>query len=348
MALQPGLPEAHQALAGIYHADRQMTQALLEYQAALERQPSNAEILESIAWVQTDLGLWEESFETLKRAMTLNPRLGRLACWAGGRCFGLRDFKNAIDLPRSRHPSDPRQILSLCLSDLDLHELGRRNRSSQKSPRGDSERTWTWRVGHRSTIPGSRWRLWMATSQPPWRFSIREPGRHMSFVRSMFPRIFFAPKSTSLWVSETVDELSTSQPATTYSPKSSSSRKMPGFAAHWVSRMLAWGNERLQSGQGELSLELLLGSQAETLGYILKDTAQIYTMLGEKDKALDQLQRLLSAPALFAVAGYLQLDPYVGIVTFRGPVSGADAEVPALIPTTPDSPSRRSEPGRAS
>ena len=46
--------------------------------------------------LQGQLGDWEESLETMLKAMELNPELGRIACAAGGMCWGLQRYPEAI------------------------------------------------------------------------------------------------------------------------------------------------------------------------------------------------------------------------------------------------------------
>ena len=60
--------------------------------------------------------------------------------------------------------------------------------------------------------------------------------------------------------------------------------------------------------EGGLGIELLGGSQDLDLGWRLKDLAQIYVMVGAEDKAIDQLEHLLSVPAPFWTP-YLEVDP---------------------------------------
>ena len=67
-----------------------------EYQKVLESQPNNGDVFEAIGWVQTYLGQWEEALTSMKTALELNPRLGRLACWTGGRNFALRNFSEGV------------------------------------------------------------------------------------------------------------------------------------------------------------------------------------------------------------------------------------------------------------
>ncbi len=305
--LQPDLPEAHQALAGIYHVERQMTQALLEYQTVLERQPSNAEVLESLAWVQTDLGLWEESLETLKRAMMLNPRLGRLACWAGGRCFGMRDFENAMTYhDRAIHLTPDRSCPYACQTWIFMNWDGETDRARRVLEE----------IPNQMDMEG-----WPPLNYPWFTVEIME-GNFAAALEILDRgtkeayefRAFYIPKD--LLRAQVYELMGEREGGRAFYESArdhllSKIERQPEDARLRSALGIAYaglGEREAAIREGELGVDLLLGSQAETLGYILKDLAQIYTMLGDRDKALDQLQRLLSRPALFAV-GYFQLDP---------------------------------------
>lgn len=75
LELAPNLPEAHLARGYYhYHGYRDYESALREFEIAGEGIPGNAELFEARAYVQRRLGQWEQSVETLNRAIELDPR----------------------------------------------------------------------------------------------------------------------------------------------------------------------------------------------------------------------------------------------------------------------------------
>ena len=61
--------------------------------------------------------------------------------------------------------------------------------------------------------------------------------------------------------------------------------------------------------EGELAVELLpMSKEAWRGAYRAEDLARIYTMVGEYDAAIDQLEILLAVPSITAV-GMLRIDP---------------------------------------
>ena len=98
LELNPDLPETHYALGMIFRSggEQDRKRALKEFDLVLKNPPSNAEVFAAIGHIEKDLGRWEEARTTMRKAMDLNPRLGRLACWTGGYSFALRDFQEAM------------------------------------------------------------------------------------------------------------------------------------------------------------------------------------------------------------------------------------------------------------
>lgn len=74
-SIQPNLAEAHIAMGYYYyHGNRNYTEALKQFDTALQYQPNNADIISAIAFVQRRLGNFEESITNLERAISLDPR----------------------------------------------------------------------------------------------------------------------------------------------------------------------------------------------------------------------------------------------------------------------------------
>ena len=75
LALAPDLGEAHLALGDYYNFVRSdWTRALGEYSAGRKLAPSNADLLKGEGLVERSQGRWEESQTALKQAQTLDPR----------------------------------------------------------------------------------------------------------------------------------------------------------------------------------------------------------------------------------------------------------------------------------
>jgi serine/threonine-protein kinase len=75
LALAPDLPDAHVAM-GYYHywGHRDYTQALEEFGTAAKREPNNAEVAAAIGFILRRQGKWDQAVASLKRATELDPR----------------------------------------------------------------------------------------------------------------------------------------------------------------------------------------------------------------------------------------------------------------------------------
>jgi serine/threonine-protein kinase len=74
-ALDPGLPETHLALGYYrYYGQRDFIGALAEFQQAEQSLPNNADVIEAIAVIQRRLGDWDQAIAGLRRAIELDPR----------------------------------------------------------------------------------------------------------------------------------------------------------------------------------------------------------------------------------------------------------------------------------
>jgi serine/threonine protein kinase/tetratricopeptide (TPR) repeat protein len=98
LELEPDLPEAHHARGLLYiTADKDDRRAIEEFQVALSLGGS-AEVYLSMSDAQQNLGLWDEVEATLDTAMELHPHAGEYACSAGGIRIYQRRFREALEL----------------------------------------------------------------------------------------------------------------------------------------------------------------------------------------------------------------------------------------------------------
>jgi TolB-like protein/Tfp pilus assembly protein PilF/tRNA A-37 threonylcarbamoyl transferase component Bud32 len=94
--LGPNLPETHMAL-GYYHYWGRLDYdaALKEFEAALRLQPSNAELLQAIGYVERRRGRWEESLARFVEALRYDPRSGVRSFEVGDNYLSLHMFSEA-------------------------------------------------------------------------------------------------------------------------------------------------------------------------------------------------------------------------------------------------------------
>jgi TolB-like protein/DNA-binding winged helix-turn-helix (wHTH) protein/Tfp pilus assembly protein PilF len=96
LRLSPALGEAHMALGLCLHwAEKNYDAALKEFELAATASPNNAEIYVYIGGLYRRQGRWRESIATFERARALDPRNGSIAFMAGNNYLFVRDWAAA-------------------------------------------------------------------------------------------------------------------------------------------------------------------------------------------------------------------------------------------------------------
>ncbi len=98
LALGPNLPETHLALGYYrYHAQRDFTGALAEFQQAEQGLPNNVDVIEAIAFINRRLGHWDEAIGGFRRIVELDPRNINAYNNLAVTYTALRRFPEALD-----------------------------------------------------------------------------------------------------------------------------------------------------------------------------------------------------------------------------------------------------------
>ena len=307
LELDPGLPEAHYALGVISSSEGDWDRALDEYQIVLKSQPSNVEVFEQISEVQSALGQWEESLTTLRTAMKLDLRFGSLACWAGGRSLGLRDFSEAIrSHDRAIQLTPDRSCPYYCKALIYLNWDGSTERARRflegLPPNVDLEGT-----------PPINYD-WVIVDMIERRY--QEALRRLSsgssevyeFVNFYVPKDRLAAQIHGLMNRPALEQAHYEEARDPLEAKVEEQPKDHRMHSSLGIAFAGLGRRDDAIREGRLGIELLAGNRDASLGFRLKDLAQIYVMVGEYDEAIGQLEHLLSVPAHFS-APYLKADP---------------------------------------
>ncbi len=307
ISLDPDLPDAHFALGQISASGHDWGRAIEEYELALKVRPGDPEIMAGTAEMQWFLGRWDDSLDTLTKAMEVSPREGRLACFVGGRRFGLRDYRGALDAHQRAiqlvpDRTCPYQCKALIYLNWD----------------GDATRTLEFLQGLPPTLD--------LEGRPPinypWVIAELVAGRYAEALARL-----------SRGSSEAYDGVAY------YVPKDLLRAQVHGLqgqtelqrvhyddARRHLEKVIAErpADDRLHGPlgvayaglgrredalrEGELGLELLAGKRNPAFGFWLRDMAQIRMMLGDHDEAIEQLEQVLSVPSFFS-AEFLGADP---------------------------------------
>jgi len=108
LALDPRLSGANATLGNIFlWHEWNPPAAVMAYRQALELDPDSLSALLSIALLQTVTGEYDESLQTIDRAIALAPLQAGVHANAGWRLLGARRFKAALEAARRAEELDP-------------------------------------------------------------------------------------------------------------------------------------------------------------------------------------------------------------------------------------------------
>jgi tetratricopeptide (TPR) repeat protein len=298
LALNPDLPEAHTALGAVHAAQGRRQQALQEYRIALSSQPSSAEVYEAIGHVQQDLGLWADTLASMERAAVLNPRFGRLSCWAGGAQFGLRHFEEALDLhERAIDLAPDRSCPYVCMADIFLNADGNTDRARDFLAQLPSS------IGLEEQRPINY--SWVTVDMMDGNYQAALDRQASGATEAYAFMAYYVPKdllAAQIYGLMGQGELERTHYEAARDLLEEGLKDSPDDPRLHGSLGVAYaglGQRDSAILEGRLALELLEGNEDEKLGFRIKDLAQIYTLVGEEDAAVDELERLVSIPAFF-------------------------------------------------
>jgi len=305
LELNPDLPESHIAMGYYYyHGHRKYDEALEYFITARHLQPNNAEIIAAIGYVERRLGRWEESIETLDRAISLDPMNSDLHWNQGATHTWLRSYEKARSAYEKSLSLAPDYHLVKIL-DAEINILWR----------GDTETVRTF-VENYSHIKREHPVSWLFLQ-----FSIRDYQdmiRTVSQVPGDIYRDQYYLLPSSYFLGLAYDYLGEDERAHRYYEEALAQMEKL-YADHrddWRYRSgigqiyAGLGREEEAIEEGKKAVELLPLSLDAGLGYIPKENlARIYAYLQRTEEAVELLRELLSIPSRLSIPR-LKVDPW--------------------------------------
>ncbi len=304
MALAPGRPESQLALGQYLElVEHEHEHALDAFQAGLKSAPGNAELLTNAALTEQSLGHWDAALEHLERAQALDPRSAVTSRRLSQTLIRLRRYPEAI--AAADHG------LALAPANLDLLE----NKVMASLGQGDFAgaqaviRSAPAEVEPTALVAafGNYWDLGWALDEPQQQLLLRLPAgaydndqgtwggvaAQLHYLRGDLSKTRVYADSGRAGYAETLK-------ATPDDPQ----RRV------FLGLMLAYlGRKADAVREGERAVSLMPASRDGYMGpYIQHQLARIYTIVGEPDKAVDQLEQLLKMP-YYLSPGWLRIDP---------------------------------------
>jgi non-specific serine/threonine protein kinase len=306
LELQPDLPEAHVALGYYYYWGlRQYGKALDALADARELRPNDTEILEAGAWIKRRRGELESAIEDIERSFDLNPRDATLPQHVGETHMYLREYAKAehaydksIAIAPDQQLTYILKVMNACLWTGDTQK-GREILESMPRKRSDVS-TFSWfyqEFCERDYAEALNRVAELESYEDQWRFSPR--AQLEGFIHSLNSEPDLARESFE--TARLILEAEINKRPDDHRVRSSLGIVYAGL-----------GRTEDAIREAKLAVKLYPVSKDALIGPSrIKDLALVYTMVGDYDAALDQIDYLLSIPAFFSVP-MLELDPLWG------------------------------------
>jgi serine/threonine protein kinase/Flp pilus assembly protein TadD len=304
LQLQPRLADGHLAMSTyLQYVAKDNEGGLLQARQGLANDARSADLMWAAASAETGLGRWDLALEHLEQARSLDPRSIRTASRLASTLLWMRRYPAAHDAVN--------YALSLSPQGLSLIEM----KAMIFLAQGDLAAAKGWLARQAAEIPsadlvlnfGLYWDLMWIFDEAQRRLFLGLPTEAFGgyeAVRSLaFAQTHALTGSTALTrrFAEAADRELTRQLSET--PDDAQVHVMRGLALAYMGRR----EEAVREGERCMAL-LPLSRDAYTAAYNQHQLVRIYMILGEKAKALDKLEPLLSVP-YFLSPGWLRIDP---------------------------------------
>jgi TolB-like protein/Flp pilus assembly protein TadD len=301
--LAPELPEAHVALGTYYNVvERDNTRALTELQAALQLAPPDARVLQRIGLVERDLGRWREALLHHEEAARLDPRDAATARALGLEYLWLRRYPAsiaALNRAIALEPASLDNIQFRALAALAQGDLEGARRIVHDAPPLDA----TAFIAYFATFIDLVWFLDTGQRQRLITLSAGAfDGDRAAWALALCQ--VYALNGDRARVQAYAD---TAQAAFANEMRTASRepalRAMRGVALAYLGRR----PEAIAEAKRAVVLGQRSGYAFES-PYYRHQLVRTYLILGETDKALDEIEALLDIPYVLA-PGWLRIDP---------------------------------------
>jgi TolB-like protein/Flp pilus assembly protein TadD len=304
LALQPTLPNGHFAFGSYYYSRLDYDAALKEFAIAQREMPGDSDLHARVAATHRRQGRFEDALADFERATELNPRSAELPRERAGTNVNLRRYAEAIRQYDVSIAVAPHQALAfyekgLCLVLATGAIREARATLEQMPDTGDPLFVWAW--------------LWQEMLDRQYRKALARVSSMPFEVIALQDR--FLPKALLLadlhrLVGESDNARSKYEEATlmlerekTSHPDDARLHSALGMAYAGLGRK---AEAILEAKRGE---ELRPPSKDAVVGpTMIENLARVYTLVGEPEAALDQIERLLSSPTRFSI-NMLEVDP---------------------------------------
>jgi serine/threonine-protein kinase len=304
LALAPDRPEGYTALGDYYRrVPGKPNQAIEQYNKGIKIAPANADLLRGVGLAEMALGRWDDAEQHFRKGLSLDPRSGTIAgvfaqalYWQRRYPDALAAYERAIEL----RPSDIGYEEGKAMVHLAQGDLPSAREVLRTPPKDIDMATFVAYVG-------TYWDLYWAL----------DPAQQ-ALLRGLSPRFFDDDRGTwGLAMAGAWEVAGDVKRARAYAdtarvaleqqlkaaPEDPQRHVLLGVTLAYLGRPA----DAIREGQYGVSLAPV-SKDAQSGPYYQHQLARIYILLGEQDKALDQLEALLKIP-YYLSPGWLSIDP---------------------------------------
>lgn len=309
MQLAPDLPETYWALGVYYyHCKLDYENALSQFKIALKKQPNNSEILAYIGYVQRRQGNFNRAVENLKKAFEIDLRSSLTAHNIGTTYFSLRNYKEAEHYFNQAISLSPDFVFPYFRKAF-LYLYWEGDTKKARAVLEEASRKLTSLDEYNIVYP---WVLIEILDR-----EYQEALNRLSLVQSeaFQDELRFVPKAQlyaqiyALMGDKQREQEYYNLDRTYLENKI---KEKPDDSRLYSALGIAYAGLTLKEKaiqEARKAVELLPVSKEAIRGFCrAKDLAQVYVMVGEYEKAIDQIERLLSIPGEMSIP-LLRIDP---------------------------------------
>lgn len=308
LALQPDLPEAHRAMGTYYYWCRlDYPRALEQFDLARRRKPGDALTVAMIGYVQRRQGRTAESLATLLQALELDPRRVGIVMRVGETYALLRNFQAAdryFDRTLALMPDHLRaytykvRLRFRLLNDIE----GARNVLHRAQEIGLGDDGFLRYQGILMELNAGNYRAALDLLSSS---RVEEFGEQFWFV----PKPLLEAQIRDLMGQQELARKKYETARVLIENKIQAGPEDARYHSALGITLAGLGRKEGAIREGLRAVEILpISKEAWQGAYRLEDLARIYAMVGDKDSAIDTLERLMSIPIDLGVAA-LKLDP---------------------------------------
>jgi serine/threonine-protein kinase len=304
VALGPGRADGQLAIGAYHHLVRgDLTRAVAAYETGLRLAPESADLLAALARAEMSLGRWDAALDHFQRAQALDPRSGNIAWRLATELLWLRRYPEALDATQ--------RGLAIAPNNLDLLETRTMISIAQGDLAGAREFVRQVPAGVEPTAFvayfGIYWDLYWVLKDPQQQLLLRLTPSAFDNDRAIWGLVIaqtYASRGDMGRARAYADSARVAiEEHLKATPDDPSQHTTLGLALAYTGRK----DEAIREAERAMA-RLPMTKDARDGAYFQHQAARVYLLVGEPEKALDQLEPLLKAP-YYLSPGWLRIDP---------------------------------------